>query len=107
MTTTTLIDGKAFAQTLRNDIAKRVAKLKSEKGITPGLAVILVGNNPASEVYVRNKTKQTSETGMNSFEFTLPESTTEEELLGKIHMLNNDTQIHGILVQLPLPKHIN
>jgi methylenetetrahydrofolate dehydrogenase (NADP+) / methenyltetrahydrofolate cyclohydrolase len=107
MTSTKLIDGKAFAEKLRSDIAQRVAKLKTDKGITPGLAVILVGNNPASEVYVRNKTKQTSEVGMRSFEFAMPEDTTEEELLTKIHVLNNDNEVHGILVQLPLPKHIN
>lgn len=107
MTTTKLIDGKAFAEKLRADIAQRVAKLKADKGITPGLAVVLVGNNPASEVYVRNKTKQTTEVGMRSFEFVMPEDTTEEELLTKIHVLNNDNEVHGILVQLPLPKHIN
>ena len=104
---TSIIDGKAFAEKLRADIAVRVAKLKSDKGITPGLAVILVGNNPASEVYVKNKGKQTKEAGMNSFEFHLPESTSEQELLAKVHELNNDKSVHGILVQLPLPKHVN
>lgn len=107
MTTTKLIDGKAFAERLRADIAVRVTKLKSEQKITPGLAAVRVGNDPASEVYVKNKVKQTKEAGMNSFEFHLPETTTEEELLTKVHALNNDPKIHGILVQLPLPKHIS
>ena len=102
-----IIDGKAFATKLRTDIAARVAKLKAEKGITPGLAVVLVGSDPASEVYVKSKGKQTQEAGMNSYEFKLPESTTEAQLLEKVHELNNDPQVHGILVQLPLPKHIN
>ena len=104
---TKIIDGKAFAETLRADIAVRVAKLKAEKGITPGLTVIMVGDNPASEVYVRNKGKQTREAGMHSVEIHLPESTSEAELLAKVHELNNDKNVHGILVQLPLPKHIN
>jgi methylenetetrahydrofolate dehydrogenase (NADP+) / methenyltetrahydrofolate cyclohydrolase len=107
MTTTTLIDGKAFAQKLRSDIAQRVAHLKTEKNITPGLAVVLVGNDPASEVYVRNKAKQTLEVGMNSYEFKLPADTSEADLLAKVHELNHDNKVHGILVQLPLPKHIN
>ncbi|MFO0388643.1 MAG: bifunctional methylenetetrahydrofolate dehydrogenase/methenyltetrahydrofolate cyclohydrolase FolD [Alphaproteobacteria bacterium] len=102
-----IIDGKAFATKLRTDIATRVAKLKAEKGITPGLAVVLVGNDPASEVYVKSKGKQTLEAGMNSYEFKLPETTTEAQLLEKVRELNNNPQVHGILVQLPLPKHIN
>ena len=107
MSTTKIIDGKAFAANLRADLARRVAELKTTRSITPGLAVILVGSDPASEVYVRNKAKQTVEAGMNSFEYTLPETTTQEELLAKIHQLNNDLNVHGILVQLPLPKHID
>jgi methylenetetrahydrofolate dehydrogenase (NADP+)/methenyltetrahydrofolate cyclohydrolase len=107
MIETRIIDGKAFAANLRADIARRVAKLKAEKNITPGLAVVLVGNDPASEVYVRNKGKQTIEAGMESFEFHLPAETGEEELLKKIDELNNNPKVHGILVQLPLPKHIN
>jgi len=107
MSETKIIDGKAFAEKLRADIAKRVAKLKAEKNITPGLAVVLVGNNPASEVYVKNKAKQTSEAGMKSFEFKLPETTTEAELLAKVQSLNHNPEVHGILVQLPLPKQIN
>ena len=107
MTDTMIIDGKAFAERLRTEIARKVAKIKAEKNITPGLAVVLVGNDPASEVYVRNKAKQTKEAGMNSFECTMSESTTEAELLLKVNELNKDSLVHGILVQLPLPKHIN
>jgi len=106
MTETKIIDGKVFSERLRADIATRVAALKQEKNITPGLAVILVGVDPASEIYVRNKAKQTLEVGMNSYEFKLPDTTTEEELLAKIDELNADPKVHGILVQLPLPKHI-
>lgn len=104
---TKIIDGKAFAEDLRSDIKTRVAKLKAEKGITPGLAVVLVGSDPASEVYVKNKGKQTIEAGMQSFEFHLPETTGQSELLKKIDELNNNPKVHGILVQLPLPRHIN
>lgn len=107
MTDTMIIDGKAFAERLRADVARKVAKIKAEKGITPGLAVVLVGNDPASEVYVRNKAKQTKEAGMNSFECTMADSTSEAELLLKVQELNRDPLVHGILVQLPLPKHIN
>ena len=104
---TKIIDGKAFAEKLRLDIARRVAELKAKKNVTPGLAVVLVGNDPASEVYVRNKNKQAKEVGMNSFEFTLPAETTQAQLLDKIQALNYDATVHGILVQLPLPKHID
>ena len=107
MNETKIIDGKAFAEKLRADIAKRVAKLKADKGITPGLAVIRVGDDPASEVYVRNKVKQTKEAGMNSYEFVLPEATTQKQLLEKVAALNGDKNVHGILVQLPLPEHID
>jgi len=107
MIKTKIIDGKAFAEKLRADIKKRVEKLIEEKGVTAGLAVVLVGNDPASEVYVRNKGKQTIEAGMKSFEYHLPETTGEAELLEKIDELNKNPEIHGILVQLPLPKHIN
>lgn len=103
---TKLIDGKQFAENLRADIAKRVTALKA-KGITPGLAVIRVGNDPASEVYVRNKAKQTREAGMNSYEHILPETISQAELLTLINTLNNDPAVHGILVQLPLPAQIN
>ena len=104
---TKIIDGKGFAENLRADIARRVAELKAKHNVTAGLAVILVGNDPASEVYVRNKAQQTCEVGMRSFECHLPAETGEAELLEKIHILNNDPQVHGILVQLPLPKHID
>jgi len=104
---TKLIDGKAFAASLRADIAKRVAQLKAKKNITPGLAVVLVGSDPASEVYVKNKAKQTVEAGMRSFEYKLPETTTQAELLAKVAELNSNPDVHGILVQLPLPKHID
>ena len=87
---TRIIDGKAFAEKLRADIALRVANLKAGNNITPGLAVILVGNNPASEVYVKNKGKQTREAGMHSLEFHLPDTTSEMELLTKVQELNND-----------------
>jgi len=103
---TTVIDGKAFAAKVRERIAKQVAIIK-EKGVTPGLAVVLVGEDPASQVYVRNKGKQTNEAGMNSFEHKLDASTSEADLLALVDKLNNDDSVHGILVQLPLPKHIN
>ncbi len=102
-----IIDGKAFAEQLRSELKNKVDVLKREHGLTPGLAVVLVGEDPASEVYVRNKAKQTIEVGMNSIEHKLPADTAEEELLGLIDTMNKDDSIHGILVQLPLPKHIN
>jgi len=102
-----IIDGKAFAERLRGEIGSRVAKLKEQHNLTPGLAVVLVGEDPASEVYVRNKAKQTVEVGMKSVEHKLDADTTEADLLALIETLNEDTAIHGILVQLPLPKHIN
>jgi len=102
-----LIDGKAFAARVRASVAKRVDWLKREHGVTPGLAVVLVGEDPASEVYVRNKGKQTIEVGMKSIEHKLDASTSEADLLSLVEQLNNDKDIHGILVQLPLPNHIN
>ncbi len=102
-----IIDGKAFAEKLRGEIASRVSKLKAQHNLTPGLAVVLVGEDPASEVYVRNKAKQTVEVGMESIEHKLPAETTEADLLALVEKLNNDKTIHGILVQLPLPEHIN
>jgi len=105
--TADIIDGKAFAATVRAKVAEHVARLKADHGITPGLAVVLVGEDPASEVYVRNKGKQTVECGMNSFEHKFDANTSEAELLGMVERLNNDPAVHGILVQLPLPKHIN
>lgn len=104
---TTVIDGKAYAQQLRNSLAEEVASLKSEHGLTPGLAVVLVGEDPASQVYVRNKAKQTVEVGMQSFEHRLDVSTDEDTLLNLIARLNADETVHGILVQLPLPAHID
>lgn len=105
--TAKIIDGKAFAVTVREKVAVHVARLKADHGITPGLAVVLVGEDPASEVYVRNKGKQTHEAGMNSYEHKLPADTSEVDLLALIDTLNNDPAVHGILCQLPVPDHIN
>ncbi|WP_376870356.1 bifunctional methylenetetrahydrofolate dehydrogenase/methenyltetrahydrofolate cyclohydrolase FolD [Albirhodobacter sp. R86504] len=102
-----VIDGKALAAGLRAEMALAVERLKRDHAITPGLAVVLVGTDPASEVYVRSKGKQTVEAGMNSFEFRLAEQTTEAELLALIGRLNADPEVHGILIQLPLPPHLN
>ena len=103
----TIIDGKAFAADVRGQVAGHVARLKAEHGITPGLAVVLVGEDPASQVYVRSKGKQTVEVGMASFEHKLDADTSEATLLALIETLNNDPAVHGILVQLPLPSHLN
>ena len=105
--TAEIIDGKAFAATVREKVAGHVARLKAEHGITPGLAVVLVGEDPASQVYVRSKGKQTVEVGMNSYEHKLDANTSEADLLALIDQLNNDPAVHGILVQLPLPDHLN
>lgn len=106
--TAKIIDGKAFAASIREKVASHVAKIKEEHGITPGLAVILVGDkDPASEIYVRNKGKQTLEVGMNSYEYKLGADTKEADLLKLIDELNNDANVHGILCQLPLPDHLN
>ncbi len=102
-----IIDGKAFAANIRAKVAEHVTRIKDDHGITPGLAVVLVGEDPASEVYVRNKGKQTIEVGMNSYEHKLDAETSEEDLLALIDQLNNDPNVHGILVQLPLPGHLN
>ena len=102
-----VIDGKAFAAGLRGRIATAVAGLKAAHGLTPGLAVVLVGEDPASKVYVANKAKQTVEAGMNSWEHRLPVETPEADVLALVEKLNNDPACHGILVQLPLPKHID
>jgi methylenetetrahydrofolate dehydrogenase (NADP+)/methenyltetrahydrofolate cyclohydrolase len=102
-----IINGKLVSAEVRKSIKEEVEAFKTETGVTPGLAVILVGNDPASAVYVRNKHKGCLEVGMNSFEITMPEDTTEETLLKKIDELNCDSNVHGILVQLPLPKHIS
>lgn len=104
---TTIIDGKAFSANLRAELARRVGILKQNHSVTPGLAVVLVGEDPASQVYVRSKGKQTVEAGMNSVEHKLDAETSQEVVLKLIDELNNDPSIHGILVQLPLPKHID
>ena len=102
-----IIDGKAFAAEVREKIKQHITKIKTERGTTPGLAVILVGEDPASQVYVKNKGKQTIEVGMNSFEHKLDRNTSEKVLLSIIEKLNSDPRVHGILCQLPLPDHIN
>ena len=103
----TIIDGKAFAATVRGKVAEHVTRLKADHGITPGLAVVLVGEDPASQVYVRSKGKMTVEVGMTSVEHKLDADTSEADLLALIADLNGDLAIHGILVQLPLPGHLN
>ncbi len=102
-----IIDGKKVSEHIRAEIAEGVEKLKAETGITPGLAAVLVGEDPASEIYFRNKRKACADAGMYSEEHKLPAETTEQELLNLVDRLNNDLNIHGILVQLPLPDHIN
>jgi methylenetetrahydrofolate dehydrogenase (NADP+) / methenyltetrahydrofolate cyclohydrolase len=102
-----IIDGKAFAEGLRARMASAVSLLKNNHNLTPGLAVILVGEDPASKVYVANKAKQTVEVGMNSWEHRLPATTPEADLLALVEKLNRDPACHGILVQLPLPGHID
>lgn len=102
-----IIDGKAFAAGLRARVAEGVAALKASHGVTPGLAVVLVGEDPASQVYVRSKEKALADLGMNSFDHHMPADLGEAELLALIDRLNADPAVHGILVQLPLPKHID
>jgi methylenetetrahydrofolate dehydrogenase (NADP+)/methenyltetrahydrofolate cyclohydrolase len=102
-----VIDGKEFSARVRSKVADGVARLVDDHGIKPGLAVVLVGEDPASQVYVRSKGKQTVEAGMNSYEHRLDASTSETDLLGLISKLNQDPDVHGILVQLPLPNHLN
>lgn len=101
-----LLDGKAMSEELRADIARKVAALK-ERGVTPGLAVILVGDDPASQIYVRNKGIGCEKTGMHSVTIRMPEDATQQALEGQIRALNADPAIHGILVQLPLPPHLD
>jgi len=105
--TARIIDGKAYAEGLRARIAKAVKELETKHGLKPGLAVVLVGEDPASKVYVANKAKQTVEVGMNSWEHRLDASTSEKDLLALVDKLNSDPAVHGILVQLPLPKQID
>ncbi|MCE1251460.1 MAG: bifunctional methylenetetrahydrofolate dehydrogenase/methenyltetrahydrofolate cyclohydrolase, partial [Comamonadaceae bacterium] len=104
--TASLIDGNALSRQLRTEVAQRTSALKA-RGITPGLAVVLVGDNPASQVYVRNKVKACEDVGFHSVLEKYDASMTEEQLLARVEALNNDPSIHGILVQLPLPKHID
>ncbi len=101
-----IIDGKLISKSVKDKIAEEVKELK-KSGITPGLAVIIVGENPASQIYVRNKQRACEEVGFESFKYELPESTTQNELLELIKKLNNDDRVNGILCQLPLPKHID
>ncbi|ATX65778.1 bifunctional methylenetetrahydrofolate dehydrogenase/methenyltetrahydrofolate cyclohydrolase FolD [Roseinatronobacter bogoriensis] len=105
--TASIIDGKEFAARVRAKVAEHVTALKEQHGVTPGLAVVLVGEDPASQVYVRSKGKQTVEVGMASFEHKLNADTSEADLLDLIAKLNADPQVHGILVQLPLPDHLD
>ncbi len=102
-----LMDGKALSAALRTDLTAKVAALKATRGITAGLAVVLVGDDPASHVYVRNKGKQCVAVGMNSFEHILPANTTQSDLLALVQKLNADDAVDGILVQLPLPAHLD
>ena len=102
-----IIDGKRIAAETRADISRRVVEFENENGFKPGLAVVIVGENPASQVYVRNKKKACEDVGMYSVVIEMPETTSQCELMNKIEELKNDSKIHGILVQLPLPKHLN
>jgi methylenetetrahydrofolate dehydrogenase (NADP+)/methenyltetrahydrofolate cyclohydrolase len=105
--TAQIIDGKSYAEGLRGRIAGHVARLKAEHGITPGLAVVIVGNDPGSQIYVAQKAKQTVEVGMHSEKYELPDTTSEAEVLALVEKLNADPKIHGILVQLPLPRQVD
>ena len=105
--TAQIIDGKSYAEGLRGRIAGHVARLKAEHGITPGLAVVIVGHDPGSQIYVTQKAKQTVEVGMYSEKYELPETAPEAEVLALVEKLNADPRIHGILVQLPLPKQVD
>jgi len=102
-----IIDGKAVSASVKQEVAEETAKLREEKGLKVGLAVVIVGNNPASRVYVNNKKKACEAVGFQSFEYALDENTTQEQLLDLITVLNRDDRVNGILVQLPLPKHID
>src|SRR5581483_2175677 len=103
----TIIDGKAIAAQLRGKVADEVKRLSTQHGLTPGLAVVLAGNNPASESYVGSKAKATHDAGMKSFDYRLPDSVGQAELMALVQKLNADPAVHGILVQLPLPKQID
>ncbi len=103
----TIIDGKAFAAGIRERVAGHVSRLKAEHGLVPGLAVIIVGEDPGSQIYVRNKARQTTEVGMLSFKYELPAETPQDELIALINELNNRSDVHGILCQMPVPDHID
>ena len=107
MTDARVIDGKAIAAELRADVARRTAALTAAHGIVPGLATVLVGDDPASAVYVRGKVRQADEAGIRGVTLTLPEATAEAELVGRVRELDDDPETHGILIQLPLPDHID
>ena len=102
-----IIDGKAVSAAVKQEVADEASKLREEMGLKVGLAVVIVGNNPASRVYVNNKKKACEAVGFQSYEYALEESTTQEQLLDLVNVLNRDTRVNGILVQLPLPKHID
>ncbi len=102
-----IIDGKVIAREVRNEVKEEVERLNKASGLVPGLGVVLVGSDPSSHIYVRNKEKACQEVGIRSKEQLLPETVSEQELLSIVHNLNQDTKIHGILVQLPLPSHVN
>lgn len=102
-----IIDGKAVSASVKQEVAEEAARLKEEMGLKIGLAVVIVGNNPASRVYVNNKKKACEAVGFNSYEYALDENTTQEQLLDLINVLNRDDKVNGILIQLPLPSHIN
>ena len=102
-----IIDGKAVSASVKEEVAAEAARLKEEKGLKVGLAVVIVGNNPASRVYVNNKKKACEAVGFQSYEYAMDEDTTQEQLLDLVNVLNRDDRVNGILVQLPLPKHID
>ncbi|HJW42111.1 MAG TPA: tetrahydrofolate dehydrogenase/cyclohydrolase catalytic domain-containing protein, partial [Rhizomicrobium sp.] len=104
--TARIIDGKAFAATLRARVETETTRLKREHGLVPGLATVLIGNDPASEVYVRNKGKTAEAIGFRSFHYSLPQTAGEAEVLARVAALNADPAVHGILVQMPLPKQV-
>ena len=105
--TAIILDGKVVAQRIQQEVADAVAKMKQEHGITPGLAAILVGDNPASQMYVKMKRNRCAEVGIESFGYELPAETSQDDLIKLIHELNENPRVHGILVQLPLPKHLD
>jgi methylenetetrahydrofolate dehydrogenase (NADP+) / methenyltetrahydrofolate cyclohydrolase len=107
LVTAKIIDGKAYAEGMRERIARHVKRLQAEHDVTPGLAVVIVGSDPGSQIYVAQKAKQTVEVGMHSEKYELPSDTSEAEVLELVRRLNNDDKIHGILVQLPVPDHID